>query len=430
MPIKVEMRVPTKPLGSAIQIKRGISWGEDQECESTHPCATPVLRIPNVQENLVLDNLLYLKGIRSEQIKRFGATKGWTLLVGSNGNPERVGNPAYLDVDRGFVFASFLMAVAPIEPDQLLPKFLYYFIRTEFVQQAITESVLGTTGLKNLRQEVLANLPLPQFQLAEQRRIIEALDAVDAAIRQTDVVIAKLRLMKAGLLHDLLTRGLDEQGKLRDPQHHPEQFRDSPVGRIPKGWDVSELARVVDPNRPIVYGILMPGYGYRGGVPVIKVKDIIDGEVNTQDLLLTDPKIDLAYRRSRVKPGDLLFTIRGTVGRMALVPVELDNSNITQDTARIAVAGADARFVRAALEMPGAVRFIELHTGGVAVQGINLGDLRCLPVPVPPLPEQKQIADRLDAFDLRIRSEESYLDKLKLQKRGLMHDLLTGQVPV
>src|SRR5437870_5197303 len=97
--------------------------------------------------------------------------------------------------------------------------------------------------------------------------------------------------------------------------------------------------------------ILMPGRGFRGGVPVIKVKDIRDGKVDTSDLLLTDPKIDEAYFRSRVRPGDLLFTIRGTVGRTALVPPTLEAANITQDTARIALSDSDPRFVRRWLEM-------------------------------------------------------------------------------
>ena len=68
------------------------------------------------------------------------------------------------------------------------------------------------------------------------------LDTVDEAIAKTEAVIAKLRQVRAGLLHDLLTRGLDQNGELRDPIAHPEQFHDSPVGRIPKNWRARLLA--------------------------------------------------------------------------------------------------------------------------------------------------------------------------------------------
>jgi type I restriction enzyme S subunit len=68
------------------------------------------------------------------------------------------------------------------------------------------------------------------------------LDASDAAIQRTDTLINKLKWMKAGLLNDLLTRGLDRAGKLRDSVRHPEQFEDKkPFGLIPKGWEVQRL---------------------------------------------------------------------------------------------------------------------------------------------------------------------------------------------
>jgi len=55
--------------------------------------------------------------------------------------------------------------------------------------------------------------------------------------------------------------------------------------------------------------------------------------------------MDEAYRRSRVTTGDLLFSIRGTVGRMAFVPQELDGANITQDTARVSIGEANPLFI-------------------------------------------------------------------------------------
>lgn len=72
----------------------------------------------------------------------------------------------------------------------------------------------------------------------ERWRIGTVLNTVDDAIAKTEAVIAKLRQVRAGLLFDLLTRGLDHNGKLRDPIAHPEQFKDSPLGQIPKEWDV------------------------------------------------------------------------------------------------------------------------------------------------------------------------------------------------
>lgn len=277
-------------------------------------------------------------------------------------------------------------------------------------------------------EEFSAALPLCG---QEQAKIAEILDTLDTAIHETEALIAKLKAVKQGLLHDLLTRGIDANGELRPPQSEaPHLYKPSSLGLIPNVWDGVELNDLIDPKRPVVYGILMPGYGWPGGVPVVKVKDIMDGQIQCEGLLLTSPQIDREYSRSRLSVGDLLFTIRGTVGRTAFVPSELQDANITQDSARISIKDVDARFVRAYLQSPVASRFVSVHTLGVAVQGINLRDVRRIPMARPPREESKEIADRLEVIDMRVQAEVDEMQKLKLKKSGLMDDLLTGRVRV
>ena len=286
----------------------------------------------------------------------------------------------------------------------------------------------GQTSIAHLTKEGLRQLVIPVPSDSEQAHIIKILDTIDEAIRSTELLIAKLELIKQGVVYDLLTLGLGALRGLRDPVRDPGMFNIVEGLKLPAGWAICDLNSVVDPDRPIVYGILMPGYGFTGGVPVVKVKDIKDGRISEEDLLLTDPRIDNEYRRSRVKEGDLLFSIRGTVGRMAFVPPALEGANITQDTARLSVTGANARFVGYFLQTPLAVAFIELHTLGQAVKGINLRDVRRIPLVLPPRAEQDAIAEILDAHDTRIQTERQRVVKLRLLKNGLMDDLLTGQV--
>ena len=306
------------------------------------------------------------------------------------------------------------------------PDFHYYNLR--FWVRRLHDKGEGTTFSeisKSALESVLVPVPVDRDV---QKAIAGLLAYVDQAIEQTETLVAKLRRVKTGLMHDLLTRGLDACGRLRDPATHP--FKNSPLGLLPAEWEVRTLAAVVPPNRPIVYGILMPGDYVEGGVPVIKVKDIQGGVILTGDLLKTDPKIDAAYSRSRVREGDLLFTIRGSVGRMAVVPLELNGANITQDTARIAVMNGNTTFVRHCLEMPNQRGFIELHTIGQAVKGINLAEVRKIVVQYPPPDEQHEIARRLDAHDRDTRLLLDQLAKLRRLKTGLMQDLLTGRVSV
>jgi type I restriction enzyme S subunit len=298
--------------------------------------------------------------------------------------------------------------------------------------------LLRSEEFRNISQgstfEAINSQELKQFKITfpddkeEQTAIAEVLSKIDTAIEKTQKLIEKQKHIKQGLMQDLLTKGIDEQGNIRNEKTH--RFKDSPLGRIPEEWEIKTLSELVFANRPIVYGILMPGNNFDDGVPVIKVKDIKNGKIDSENLLLTNPKIDNQYQRSKTKTNDLLLTIRGTVGRTAFVPKNLEGANITQDTARISIEDGVPSFIRTYLEMPAPKLFIEIHTLGVAVQGINLGDVRRIPVAFQPINEQKEISEKLDLFERRITKEINYLAKLNLTKTGLMQDLLSGKKSV
>ena len=127
--------------------------------------------------------------------------------------------------------------------DGIEPRFAAQVFRWDRVFDEAVKTAEGTrmprTSWPKLKEFLVRIPPLP-----EQRRIAEILDTVDDVIQQTEALIAKLKLMKAGLLHDLLTRGIDENGELRDPEAHPEQFKDSPLGRIPREWRLAKLGDI------------------------------------------------------------------------------------------------------------------------------------------------------------------------------------------
>ena len=154
-----------------------------------------------------------------------------------------------------------------------------------------------------------------------------------------------------------------------------EEFEDEVV--------LTRLEDIVEVNRPITYGIVKPGQNVDGGVPIVKVKDFPSGVILTDDLLYASPEIESKYERSRLLPGDLLFSIRGSVGRMAFVPEELEGANLTQDTARLTIRSEfDPIYIRGVLSLPQVDEWITKHIRGVAMQGVNLADLRKLEVPI------------------------------------------------
>ena len=157
-----------------------------------------------------------------------------------------------------------------------------------------------------------------------------------------------------------------------------------------------ELRDAVEPGRPITYGILKPGPELDEGIPYVRVADFPNDQLNLATVRRTSTAIDAEFKRSRLQPLDILLSIRGTVGRVALVPDALSGANITQDTARLSIQSAmNVHFVEWYLRSRVAQTCMQLAMKGVAVRGINIGDVRALQIPVPSRDEQDEIVRRV-----------------------------------
>jgi type I restriction enzyme S subunit len=325
------------------------------------------------------------------------------------------------------VISSTVMRLRP--EAEMTGRYLVHCLRDRF--EWIQARRTGT-GVPHVPKDLgrILELRFPESEL-EQSAICNILDALDTQIEATEGLIAKQERVRAGLMQDLFTRGVDEHGQLRPPRHQaPHLYHQTKLGWLPVGWEALSFEKLVDPNRPISYGILMPGQHVHDGVPVVKVRDIRGGEIMQRGLLRTSRKIDAEYARSRLKENDLLITIRGTVGRTAVVPAELAGANITQDTARLAIAHGTSDFFREYLSSHAAAIYLQNNTLGQAVQGINLRDVKSMLAPSPSKCEQSEIAASLKSYRRFLSMLTAELQGLRLLKYGLMQDLLTGKVSV
>ena len=126
------------------------------------------------------------------------------------------------------------------------------------------------------------------------------------SLAKTEQLIEKLKLMKQGLLHDLLTRGIDDNGELRDPERHAEQFKDSPLGTIPAAWTVDVLGALTDIAGGVTLGRHLDGPGTIE-LPYLRVANVQDGYIDT-----TEMKAVRIFRtelpRFALEPEDVLMT--------------------------------------------------------------------------------------------------------------------------
>jgi len=102
-------------------------------------------------------------------------------------------------------------------------------------------------------------------------------------------------------------------------------------------WEFVKLEHLVDPDRGISYGIVQPGGPVGDGVPIIRVSDIRDGRISTSEPLRVSPAIEAGYARTRLRGGELLLTLVGTVGEAAVVPESLAGWNTSRAVSVIPV---------------------------------------------------------------------------------------------
>lgn len=317
--------------------------------------------------------------------------------------------------DRDYCIGRGLAAVRFTGVD---PEFGYYALaRFSLALQRLAQ---GTTfqavGGAELRELMLPICPTP-----EQRRIAEILNTVDEAIRKTEGVIAKLQQLKQGLLHDLLTRGIDRNGELRDPERHADEFDDSALGRIPRDWVVRSLGTLCDLLNGLAF---RPEDWGREGLPIIRIQNL-------------NGSTEFNYCKRRVPeqyvipPGSILFSWSGNRGTsfgpyLWNGPTGLLNQHIFRVTP---TAKQDVAWFLFALDEV-RQRVERAAHGGSGLVHVRRGDLLGYLVATPSAEEQRRIGRTVSTMNERIEEEQRELAKLNDIKAGVMDDLLTGRVRI
>jgi type I restriction enzyme S subunit len=290
--------------------------------------------------------------------------------------------------------------------NDLVPDFLFYKIWNSSFRDLAAQNMTGSAGQKRVPADFLKRLEICLPPLDEQRRIVAILDKADALRRKR---------RRAAYLFNSLTQSI-----------FLEMFGD-PIENTKK-LPIVALEDVVSSSRKITYGILKPGPDQAGGVPYVRVVDIRNSLIDVAGLKRTTSAIASEYKRSTLRNGDLLISIRGHVGRMAIAPPACDGANITQDTARLAISGANTEFVKAQLETDPAKRWMAKRTKGAAVKGINLGDLRQFPLILPARELQDEFSNKIGIVRLMLKTSTRQNDNLNFLFSSLQSRAFSGQL--
>ena len=309
------------------------------------------------------------------------------------------------------------------DPSKADTRYVLHHLSSRRHLQMAADAAGGSTRQRISRRN-LGDLLILVPPIPEQRRIAEILDTLDEVIRHTEQVIAKLQQMKQGLLHDLLTRGIDDNGELRDAVRHPEQFKDSPLGRIPKEWEVVQLLDRVTLPKGQVDPKVEP---YRSQVLV--APDHV--EASTGRLLgrQTAQSQGAISGKYAFEPGAVVYSkIRPYLRKAVLADfVGLCSADMYPFHPSPEVS---PRFLLALVLGQHFSRFVEAVSMRSGFPKINREELAEYRAALPTRQEQDAIGRILLGLDELQDAREAELQKLRTLKHGLMDDLLAGHVRV
>jgi type I restriction enzyme, S subunit len=314
------------------------------------------------------------------------------------------------------------------------PGFAFRILSSE---QTFLHAISSEEGTKMPRTSwrSLSGLSVWLPNLSEQCTIAAILDNIDQTIRQTEATIAKLRQVKAGMLHNLLTRGLDEKGGLRDPISHPEQFKDSPLGKIPKVWNVTKIGEIAS---HVGSGATPSGGSdvyIKNGVLFLRSQNITFDDLLLAEVAFIPEKIHRGMKRSEIFENDVLLNITGaSIGRCCVFRGWKGTANVNQHVCSIRLSENSkgrSNFLAAYLASSAGQNQIFRFNAGSNREGLNFQQIRSIELAWPTTDiEFDNIMKSIYSIKERLSSEDRRLRKLKTLKHGLMHDLLTGRVRV
>ena len=289
---------------------------------------------------------------------------------------------------------------------------LYFHYFFDFFKKVVGVNflILSARQGKSVDFEKLINEYIPLPPLPEQQKIAEILETIDNAIEKTDKIIEKYKRIKQGLMQDLLTKGIDENGNIRDEKTH--KFKDSPLGRIPEEWEVLRLGEIFN---------IKAG----GDIDKLSYCDIKDKRFQYPIFSNTlENKGLYGYSDKFTYPENCItITGRGTLGH-AIPRFEKFNAIIR---VLVLIPKFEMNIVFVSEYINNKINFTIESTGVPQLTAPKVAEYY---IPLPPLPEQQRIAEILSQIDQTIEKEQQYKEKLQKIKQGLMQDLLTGKVRV
>jgi type I restriction enzyme S subunit len=194
---------------------------------------------------------------------------------------------------------------------------------------------------------------------------------------------------------------------------------------LPSSWVLERLGNLVDPENTISYGVLVPGGEVSDGIPFVRAQDLALSGHSVRPNKTIAPEIEKAYARTRLRGGEILVCVVGSIGKLGIVPQSWAGANIARAVARVMpIPEISCEYLLVVLRGEPVQTYFNETTRTLAQPTLNVGLIEQAPIPLPPLAEQNRIVAKVDVLmKLCDRLEES-LNATATTRRRLLDALL------
>ncbi len=330
-------------------------------------------------------------------------------------------------------------------------RYLFRFLHSEEGQRRILENFRGSAQ-GGINQSFAPNTAIPLPPFAEQRRIASKVEEVLSLNKSTRARLARVpTLLKrfrqavlaaacsgrltadwreanpdvepaAKLLERILTeRRVKWEAEGRKGKYQEPAVPDTgELPELPETWCWASCGSLCQPNRSLTYGVIKLGDPCPNGIPTLRSSDVRRLYIDESHVKKITPKIEANYQRTRLVGGELVVTVRGTLGGVAVVPERMAGYNVSREVAVVPIKSCiSAAFFSCAIGSEGSQSWLTGVAKGIAYTGINIEDLKLLPLPVPPISEQQEIVWRVErlfrlaeAIEKRMAAAATRADRL------------------
>ncbi len=382
----------------------------------------PITRIETISEGRIdLSKLGYVSPseLKSRDIDDYRMKEGDILFSHIN-SLEHIGKTAIYDGKPKFLLHGMNLLLLRPNVYKVYPRYLLYLLRLFRRKKIFWTMSKKAVNQASINQTELGRMKIPLPPLPEQKAIAHILSTIDKAIQKTNEIIEKTERLKKGLMQELLTKGIGHK-----------EFKDTEIGRIPREWNTYKVYELFKLYKGTTPPTRIRNY-WNGNIPFATPTDITKlTRLNKIYLEKTENCITEEGRQSKglkvLPKGSLLLTSRATIGYLAInkVPLVINQGIISLIPKNDYINILFFYYFFQKLK-----EYFERLAGGSTYREISISTIAKIKIPLPPIEEQKKIAEILSTIDKKLELERKRKEKLERIKKGTMDLLLTGKVRV